>query len=83
MPWCPDCDRFYNPNTLNADGTCPSGHQVGNEKAVTTDGDAPPEKLRKFRDEPTPWHFKLLVVAVSIYLLFRLVQGIVWVSGHL
>jgi hypothetical protein len=68
---------------MRPDGTCPNGHRVPEEAAVATDPDAPPEKLRKFRDEPTPWHFKLLVVAVAIYLLFRLVQGIVWVSGHL
>lgn len=24
MPWCQRCDRFLNPNTVNADGTCPS-----------------------------------------------------------
>lgn len=28
-----------------------------------------------------PWHFKLLIVAVVIYLGWRLIQGIVWVIG--
>jgi hypothetical protein len=84
VPWCPECDRFYNPNTLLADGTCPSGHVVPDERAVAT-AEAPaegkPEKIGRFRDEPTPWHFKVLLVLVSIYLLFRLVQGIMWVAG--
>ncbi|MCU1345857.1 MAG: hypothetical protein JWL70_2123 [Acidimicrobiia bacterium] len=31
----------------------------------------------------TPWHFKLLVIAIIAYLGWRLVQGIVWVSGHM
>lgn len=26
----------------------------------------------------TPWHFKLLLVAVALYLGWRLVQGIAW-----
>ena len=28
MPFCADCDRFYNPNTLDAAGDCPQGHHV-------------------------------------------------------
>jgi hypothetical protein len=78
MPWCTDCDRFYNPNTLSAEGTCPDGHLV-------VDPDAPeaqPEKLRKFRDEPAPWHFKVLVACMTVYLSYRLVQGVGWVAHH-
>lgn len=30
-----------------------------------------------------PWHFKLLVVAVVLYLGFRAYQGIDWVIAHL
>ena len=30
----------------------------------------------------TPWHFKLLLVAISLYLGWRLVQGIAWVVQH-
>ncbi len=29
-----------------------------------------------------PWHFKLLLVAVVIYLGWRAWQGIVWVAGR-
>ena len=28
-----------------------------------------------------PWHFKLLVVSMVVYLTYRLIQGIVWVVG--
>jgi hypothetical protein len=31
----------------------------------------------------TPWHFKLLVVTVALYLGWRTVQGITWVVHHL
>ncbi len=30
----------------------------------------------------TPWHFKLLVVALVLYLGWRAVQGIAWVIGR-
>ena len=28
-----------------------------------------------------PWHFKLLVVALCVYLAWRLVQAISWIVG--
>jgi hypothetical protein len=27
MPWCTGCDRFLSPNTVLADGTCPTCHR--------------------------------------------------------
>lgn len=76
MPWCETCDRFYNPNTLEADGTCPTcGRQVA----------APVEAVSS--EEPSssgaPWHFKLLIAVTAVYLSYRLFQGIVWVGHHL
>jgi hypothetical protein len=75
VPWCATCDRFYNPNSLRADGTCPTcGRLVAEDE---------PEKLRRFSDEPAPWHFKVLLVGVVGYLGWRLVQGLGWVVQHL
>jgi len=31
----------------------------------------------------TPWHFKLLILALVVYLSYRAWQGIVWVMGRL
>lgn len=31
----------------------------------------------------TPWHFKLLVVAVVVYLGWRAVQGVQWLLANL
>jgi len=28
----------------------------------------------------TPWHFKLLVVSIVIYLTWRAIQGVVWLA---
>ena len=73
MPFCATCDRFYNPNTLRPDGSCPAcGRTVAEPGAVAT------------TEMPaTPWHFKVLVLAVVLYLGWRLVQGVVWVAQRL
>ncbi len=34
-------------------------------------------------DLTTPWHFKLLVVAVIVYLGWRAVQGVQWLVAQL
>ncbi len=34
-------------------------------------------------DQSTPWHFKVLLVALVIYLGWRLVQGVLWVAQKL
>jgi hypothetical protein len=62
MPWCEPCGRFYNPNTLEADGTCPNCHTKLAEPA--------PEPV----SQKPPWHFWVLLVAVAIYLGWRIVQ---------
>jgi hypothetical protein len=68
MPWCETCSRFLNPNTLNADGSCPACGRVVAEPGAAAE-EAP----------KAPWHFKLLLVAVVIYLTWRVVQMISWV----
>jgi len=65
MPWCDDCSRFYNPNTLSDEGNCPGGHHVADPEA-----EKPAPKA--------PWHFWLLVIALVLYLGWRLIQGIEW-----
>jgi hypothetical protein len=61
MPWCETCSEYRPAGELDAEGECPTCHEVVGE---------PPT---------TPWHFKLLVLAVVLYLGWRLVQGIAWV----
>ena len=65
MPWCEDCARFYNPNTLDETGDCPEGHHVA-------DPEGEPERPK------VPWHFWMLLIALVLYLGWRLVQGVVW-----
>lgn len=61
MPYCDACDRFYNPNTLDPVGDCPQGHHV----ADPAPADVPP---------PVPWHFKVMVALLVVYLGWRFVQ---------
>lgn len=49
-------------------GTCPT---CGRE----LEGVARPEDIPK-----APWHFTLLLVALGLYLAWRLIQGVGWVA---
>ena len=64
MPWCDDCQKFWNPNSMPENGECPTCGRV-----ISL-----PQKA--------PWHFKLLLVAVILYLGWRAVQAIGWVVTH-
>ena len=81
MPWCDDCARFWTPASLDG-RVCPT---CGNELP----GAAPRDDLGADGDHSdavhprAPWHFKLLVVALVLYLAFRVVQGVIWVGHHL
>ena len=70
VPWCEPCARFYNPNTLDDQGDCPEGHHVA-------DAEPPSEKSK------IPWHFWVLIIALTIYLGWRAVQGISWLIHQL
>ena len=75
MPWCTECDRFLSPSTVTVGGTCPScGRPVELGEVAQAAGEEEPLP-------PVPWHLKLLAVAIAIYLLYRLVQGLGWLFG--
>jgi len=65
VPWCDTCSRFYNPNSLAPDGTCVKcGAQIGDPAELV--------------ENKVPWHFWLLVIALVVYLGWRLIQLIQW-----
>ena len=73
MPWCDDCAKFWTPTSMGTDGTCP---KCG--RALGAGGRIDPKKM-KVRDlvdddAKAPWHFKLLVALVALYLGWRIVQ---------
>lgn len=55
---------------MNDDGSCPTCGRVIAEPP--TDPEAP----------KAPWHFKLMVGALIVYLGWRLLQLIVWIAGR-
>ncbi len=70
MPWCEPCSKYLSPNTVRGDGSCPTcGQHVGEIE----------QRAAEQLDETgTPWHFKLLVGALVIYLGWRVIQMISW-----
>lgn len=66
MPWCEECAKYYTPNSVAEDGSCPScGRSLEMPDGAGGAADV---------DESTPWHFKLMVVAVVTYLGWRLID---------
>jgi hypothetical protein len=64
MPWCEDCAKFWNPNSLPVNGRCPTcGIQLAEPMLPEED-----EELK------APWHFKLMVVLAVVYLVWRFLQ---------
>jgi hypothetical protein len=92
MPWCTHCDRYLSPSTVHPDGTCPSCGRIvdpGRARAAptaaapTTHTPATSPAPDDEKPEPLPWHFKLLLAALAIYLAYRAFQGIEWLLTHL
>jgi len=70
MPWCSDCEKYWAPSSMNDDGSCPRcGTDLDQPAiAVRTDGEQSTE------DEKTPWHFKVMIVAIVGYLGWRFIE---------
>ncbi len=80
MPWCEDCARYFAPSAMNADGTCPTcGRLLEAPKPRITPRNLDLKKLAAgadgdVDDVKAPWHFKLLMVLLALYLGWRIVQ---------
>lgn len=62
------------PNSVNEDGTCPTcGDTI---QLPEGEPDADTGTRSEGADEKAPWHFKLMMATVTVYLGWRLVQGI-------
>ena len=83
MPWCEDCSKYHAPSAMNPDGTCPTcGRELEapsqpepvtaknlNLKKLAAGEDASPDDED---DEGAPWHFKVLMVLMVLYLAWRI-----------
>ncbi len=73
MPWCDSCDVYLAPNSVAADGSCPTC----SSEVDTADANNMTEGSK------VPWHFWLVVVALVAYLGWRLIVGIIWLIDRL
>ncbi len=78
MPWCEECAKYWTPSAMNEDGTCPScGRVVEAQQATAKNINV--KKLAQGDDSEdteakAPWHFKLLMVLLALYLVWRIIQ---------
>jgi hypothetical protein len=64
VPWCDHCQKYWAPSSTKPDGSCPRcGADL--DLPARADGDADAV------DEKAPWHFKVMVVALVVYLVWR------------
>ena len=68
MPFCDHCDKYWTPNSMNEDGSCPRCGAILEEPldGATDEHDEAREKV--------PWHFKLMIVALVVYLGWRFTE---------
>jgi hypothetical protein len=67
MPWCDDCEKYWAPSAMTPEGTCPTC-------GASLDAPDHPDHADgedRTSDEKAPWHFKLLVVLLVVYLVYR------------
>ena len=89
MPFCEDCAKYWAPSGMNEDGSCPTcgrvleapriASTVPENRRVTADNLdlrslARGDGLDADSDAKAPWHFKLLVVALCVYLSWRVID---------
>ena len=82
MPWCEDCAKYLAPSAMNDDGTCPTCNRVVEKPKPASIITAKNVDLKKLAagdsgtadDEKAPWHFKLMMVTLAVYLTWRIVQ---------
>jgi hypothetical protein len=81
MPYCEDCAKYWTPSAMNDDGTCPTCGRTVEAPVVQSTITAKNLDLKKLAagdgevdDVGAPWHFKLLVVLLAVYLGWRFVQ---------
>ena len=52
MPWCTGCDRFLSPNTVLADGTCPTCHRPVDQPSTAAPPGGPGSPRERRHERP-------------------------------
>ena len=76
MPWCEPCARYLAPSAMTEQGNCPDCDERLESPKVSgriTPYELDLKKLAGLDGEKIPWHFKLLVGLLCLYLGWRVV----------
>jgi hypothetical protein len=87
LPWCNDCSKFWNPPDMAPNQTCPSCGRVLVPGGGAEDA-SPVSPTRNgttsiTRAKGAPWHFKLMVLGVTVYMIYRIYWFIEWLPKHI
>lgn len=76
MPWCEECSHYFTPSAMNADGTCPQcGALIEDQRPkIERPVAGSDEQAADEDDAKAPWHFKLMIVLLVLYLAWRFYQ---------
>jgi len=77
MPWCEPCAKYFAPSALTSDGECPECRTAVDTMSVSGRINVDTLDLKKLAGvdgDKTPWHFKLLVGLLCLYLGWRVIQ---------
>ncbi len=81
MPWCEDCAKYFAPSAMTEAGACPTCGRSLEAQVPRTPITAKNLNLHKLaagdgaeEDMKAPWHFKLLMVLLVLYFVYRIVQ---------
>jgi hypothetical protein len=78
MPWCEPCSRYFAPSAVTADGKCPVCGRAIEVPLRSGASNAPTLRdLSRMSGEKAPWHFKLLMTMLVLYLGWRLIAPFV------
>lgn len=82
MPWCEECARYLTPSAMREDGACPSCGAIPPTTSISGRVTADNLDLKKLAagadgDARAPWHFKLLMLLLLMYLGWRIVDLII------
>ena len=82
MPWCDACAAYVAPNATAPGGACPTCHNVlatkGALQMEARSLGVPGPGQEEGEAPKAPWHFKLLLAALVLYLAWRGVAGVAW-----
>jgi len=78
VPWCEPCSRYFVPSAMREDGTCPvCGRHIQESPRPRRSEQPSLRELSKMSGEKAPWHFKLLMAMLVVYLGWRIIAPFV------